>query len=231
MLSKPINLVIADDHALFRSTLKNYLSGLENIQVSVLASDISDLHIKLKDASADVLLMDIFMPEPNGNEAIRSIRSEYPRLKILVLSMSTDMDMISRLLDAGIHGYISKADEPEELVEAIYAAADGRIYRNRIFTEALYRSRQNNIKTFVQEPSPSLNEREMRILQMIWEEKSNKEIADELLLGVRSVEKIRQDIKEKVGVRSTVGLLKYAIHKKIVRFTDHIKSSSFLQKE
>jgi DNA-binding NarL/FixJ family response regulator len=71
----------------------------------------------------------------------------------------------------------------------------------------------------------------MRILQMIWEEKSNKEIADELLLGVRSVEKIRQDIKEKVGVRSTVGLLKYAIHKKIVRFTDHIKSSSFLQKE
>jgi len=120
------------------------------------------------------------------------------------------------LLDSGIHGYISKSEEPEELLQAIHAVADNRIYQNRIFTEALYRSKQNNISTFTDASSGHLNEREKKILELIWEEKSNKEIADELFLGIRSVEKIRQDMKEKIGVKSTVGLLKYAIRKRII---------------
>jgi len=216
MLSNPINLAIVDDHALFRKTLRNYLAEQENIHVSVLASDIFDLQNKLKDASADILLMDIFLPKQNGNEALESIHSEYPRLKILVLSMSTDMDMISDLLEAGIHGYISKTDEPEELLQAIRAVADNRIYRNHLFTEAMYWNKQNNIRNHIEKPVVLLSDREKRMLQLIWEEKSNKEIADELFLGVRSVEKIRQDMKEKTGARSTVGLLKYAIHHRII---------------
>jgi DNA-binding NarL/FixJ family response regulator len=216
MLSKTINLAIVDDHALFRKTLKNYLSEQENLHVAVQAADIFELFSKLKEVSIDVLLMDIFMPELSGNEAIKAIRTDYPDMKILVLSVNTDMDMISDLLDAGIQAYISKADEPEELLQAIQAVAGNRIYRNRIFTEALYWNKQNNKSAYMDDPHTSLNEREKKMLQLIWEEKSNKEIADELFLGVRSVEKIRQDIKEKIGVKSTVGLLKYAIHNKII---------------
>jgi len=216
MLSRPINLAIVDDHALFRRTLKDFLSEQKNIHVEVQASDIFDLLIKLKTSSIDVLLMDIFLPELNGNDALKAVRKEYPDMKVLILSMSTDMDLISDLLDAGIHGYIPKADEPEELLQAIHAVAEDRIYRNRIFTEALYWSKQNNIKAYKREHSVNLNERERKLLILIWEEKSNKEIADELFLGVRSVEKIRQDMKEKVGVRSTVGLLKYGIARGIV---------------
>jgi DNA-binding NarL/FixJ family response regulator len=216
MLFRPINLAIVDDHVLFRKTLKNFLVEQPNLNVAIQAADIPDLYSKLKTAQVDILLMDIFMPELNANDAVKTIRKEYPDIKILILSMCTDMGLISEMLDSGIHGYISKADEPEDLLEAIQAVEDNRIYRNRIFTEALYWNKQNNIKTAADEPFNGLNDREKRILQLIWEEKSNKEIADELFLGVRSVEKIRQDMKEKLGIKSTVGLLKYAVDKRII---------------
>ncbi len=216
MLFRPLHVAIVDDHSLFRKTLKNYLSEQKDIQVVIQATDMADLLGKLNNVPVDVLVMDLFMPGLNGNDAIQLLRSEYPDIKILILSMSNDMDLISDLLDSGIHGYISKSDEPEDLVQAIHTVSANGIYQNRIFTEALYWNKQNNIKARAVDALMLLNEREKKILQLIWEEKSNKEIADELFLGVRSVEKIRQDIKEKIGVKSTVGLLKYAIDKKII---------------
>lgn len=213
---RPIHLGIVDDHSLFRKTLKNYLSEQSFINVTIQASDIVDLFIKLKSASIDVLVMDLFMPGLTGKDAVMKIRSEYPSIQILVLSMSLDIDLICDLLDLGIHGYISKSDEPEDLLQAIQSLSNNQIYRNKWFTEALYRNKQNNIKTNIEKPFAMLNEREKKILRLIWEEKSNKEMADELFLGIRSVEKIRQDMKEKIGVKSTVGLLKYAIDKRII---------------
>src|SRR6187402_2434801 len=120
MLLRPINLAIVDDHALFRKTLKRFLSDQENINIPVQAADIFELVNKLKTSSIDILLMDIFLPDLNGNDALKIIRKEYPDIKILVLSMSTDMNMVSDMLDAGIHGYVSKGDEPEELLHAIH---------------------------------------------------------------------------------------------------------------
>jgi DNA-binding NarL/FixJ family response regulator len=216
MLFKDLQVAIVDDHSIFRKTLKNYLSEQKGIQVVAQASDMVDLSGKFKNVSIDVLIMDLFMPGLNGNEAVNLMRREYPDIKILVLSMSNDMDLISDLLDSGIHGYISKSDEPEDLVQAIYTVSDNRIYHNKIYTEALYWNKQNTIRARNEGARALLNEREKKILQLLWEEKSNKEIADELFLGVRSVEKIRQDIKEKIGAKSTVGLLKYAIEKKII---------------
>jgi len=213
---RPAYLAIVDDHVLFRKTLKNYLSEQRNLQVVNQTSTILDLLHKLKGVSVDILLMDIFIPGLSGSDAVKEIRNLYPAIKILIVSMSTDMDLISDLLDSGIHGYVSKKDEPEELLQAIQCVADNQIYRNLLFTEALYWNKQNNIKAYSQEHAIELNEREKKVLQLIWEEKSSKEIADNLFLGVRSVEKIRQDLKEKIGAKSTVGLLKYGINKKII---------------
>jgi DNA-binding NarL/FixJ family response regulator len=215
---RSINLALVDDHALFRRTLKFYLSDQTNLKVIIQASDMSELLNELKSASVDVLVMDLFMPGLCGSDAVKTIRSEFSEIRILVLSMSTDMDLISDLMDAGINGYISKSAEPDELMQAISAAAENRIYRNRLFTEALYWNKQNSIAACATGSVVRLHEREKRILQMIWDEKSNKEIADELFLGIRSVEKIRQDMKEKLGVKSTVGLLRYGINKKIIDF-------------
>lgn len=222
MLHRPINLAIADYHALFRSMVKSFLSEQENIRVILQAPDIFDLHNKLKTASIDILIMDVFLPEWNEFDLLKAIRNEYPEMKILVLSMNSDMDLICSLLDCGIHGYVSKADEPAELLQAIQAIADNHIYRNSIYTEALYWRKQNRVRFFSGESPVILNAREKKMLELIWDEKSNKEIADELFLGIRSIEKIRQDIKEKIGARSTVGLLKYAITKKIIRVGSRI---------
>ena len=215
MLSKPVHIAIADENALFRKMLRFYLSEQKNVSVAVHASNIYDLINLLKGAHADVLLMDVFFPELNAVEALKIIRSEFPHLKILVVSMSLDMNLIGDLLDTGIHGYVSKADDQEDLLTAIMAVAENRLYRNKIFTEALYWNKQNNIAYAKGQIAP-ISERDRKILQLIWQEKSNKEIADELFLGIRSVEKIRQDLKEKIGAKSTIGLLKYAIKKRII---------------
>lgn len=216
MLSKLTNVAIVDDHTLFRKTLNNFLSSQENVQVVVQSPDIPDLLEKLKQEHVDILIMDLFMPKLFGNDAVKIIQSEYPEIRILVLSMCTDMELLSGLLDAGVAGILSKTDEPEELIQAIVALAEQRIFRSRLFTEAMYWNKQNNFKKNGAAEIP-LNDREREVLQLLWEEKSNKEIADHLFLSVRSIEKIRQDMKEKLGVRSTVGLLKYAISRKIIR--------------
>ena len=216
MFTKYIRLAIVDDHLLVRKTLVSFLSDQINIQVVAQASDVDELFSKFKTSLPEVLLMDMFMPHMNGKEAVKMIRNQYPSVKILILSMSQDVDMICNLLETGVHGYISKADEPDCLLQAIVAASEGRIHRNKLFTEALYRNKQTSIGQYDGQVHISLSEREKRILQLIWEEKSNKEIADSLFLGTRSVEKIRQDMKEKIGASSTVGLLKYALSQRIV---------------
>jgi two-component system nitrate/nitrite response regulator NarL len=193
----------------------NYLSEHKNLCIKVQASDTFELIHKLKTTPVDLLLMDIYMPPLEGTDALQMIRYEFPDLKILLLSMSTDVDLISNMLDLGIHGFISKDDEPENLLNAIEAISNNKIYHTRLFVEALFRNKQHNIRTDTTKPLV-LNEREKKVLKLLWDEKSNKDIADDLFLSVRSVEKIRQDLKDKLGVKSTIGLLKYAIQQKII---------------
>ena len=215
MLLKPIAIGLLDDHTLFRKTLKNFLSDQADLEVALQSPDVSDLLTKLESTPVDLLLMDLFLPGSSGHEAVKIIQDQYPGIKIIILSMTTDLELISGLLDAGIHGFVSKGEEPEELLQTIYSVAAGRIYRTRLFTEALYYSKQQTYRQ-VTGSDLELTDRERKMLQLIWEEKSNREIATELFLGIRSIEKIRQEIKVKIGVRSTVGLLKYAIGKKLI---------------
>jgi len=144
--------------------------------------------------------------------------------------MCTDVSLLNDLLDAGVYGILSKTDEPEELIRAILSVSEGKIYRNKLFTEVLYWNKQIDIKKYNGNGSDvMLNEREKKVLQLLWDEKNNKEIAEHLFLGVRSVEKIRQDLKEKLNIKSTVGLLKYAINKKIIKINAQSYSDFFTQ--
>jgi DNA-binding NarL/FixJ family response regulator len=229
MLSKSINVGIVDDHTLFRKFLKNYISENRIINVVLQSPDVPDLLKKLTEFNIDILLMDIFMPKINGGEAVKLIRNEYPHIKILVLSMCTDLELLSDLLDAGVYGIISKADEPEELIKAIISISEGRIYKSGLFTEAMYWSKQKDVKRHPDMHAVLLTDREKVILQLLWEEKSNKEIANHLFLSIRSVEKIRQDIKEKLGVKTTVGLIKYAIRNKIIEYPSIINTNNVIQ--
>jgi DNA-binding NarL/FixJ family response regulator len=216
MSLNPISLALLDDQSLFRKVLKNFLITQSNLDVAVEATDVLDLISQLKRTPVDILLLDIFLPGVHGIDAVRLIRDKYPSVRILVLSASTDMDLISSMLDSGVHGYISKGDEPEELIRAIQAIAQNRLYRNTLLTEAMYWSKQNAVSIDSNRSQVTVNERESKILQLLWGEKSNREIADELFLGIRTVERIRQDLKEKVGAKSTIGLIKFAVREGII---------------
>ncbi|MBC9929329.1 response regulator transcription factor [Chitinophaga qingshengii] len=217
MSTNPINVALFNEHTLFSKVFKNYLEDQDNIRVSFHASELFDLLRKLDVHSANVLLTDLFVDQRNVMETLDAIRSKYPGIRILVLSWPVDVGLISDLLDLGIHGYISTMDDPEEVLRAIIAVSNGKLYRNKLFTEALYLNRQHSASVSSACSLMTLDDREKKILQLLWEEKSNKEIADEIFLSVRSIEKIRQDMKQKLGIRSTIGLLKYAIEKKIIR--------------
>ena len=221
-----VRLALADEHNLFRKTLVTYLSEQTNLLVVSHASNISDLLFGIKGLPVDVLLMDIHMGKQNGIETVRMIRERHSGIRILALSDSVDMDLASDALEAGVHGVISKSDEPEQLLQAIRLASEGRIYRNKLFTEALYWNKQHNLNTYLHEPATHLNDRDKRIIQLLWQEKSNKEIAEELFLGIRSIEKIRQDLKEKIGVESTIGILKYGILQKIIQIHAGVSKST-----
>ena len=156
------------------------------------------------------------MPGLGGYEAVKIIRSQYPEIKILILSMCTDLELLSDILDLGIYGIVSKADDPDELIRAITSLSEHRIYRNKLFTDLMYLNKQHNNRINNSGAIVLLSEREREIIKLLWQEKSNKEIAEQLFLSIRSIEKIRQDMKDKLGVKSTIGLLKYAISKRII---------------
>ena len=212
---KAIKLGIGDGHKLFCEVLKDYFSSHSRIQ-TVFDTDEPSLLATLKTHPIDVLLLEIFTPGMKGVETLKVIRELYPDLKVVILSMATDLQLVDELFDIGIHAYISKADEPENLMQAIIAAAEDKIYRNKILTDALYFNRHENLRRNAKNLVVDLDDREKKILQLLWEEKSNQEIAKELFLGVRSIEKIRRALKEKIGTKSSVGLIKYALNNKII---------------
>ena len=217
MQPAPINLAILSDQTLFRATLKAYLSQQQGLSIIIQASAIQELFGKLEVQPVDILIMDTFMGGMNGIDALKTIRKEYPAVKILVLSTNMAMEVISEVLDSGIHGYVSKSDEPEELLKAVRVISSGYIHQNTLLTKAYYLNGQKAIKNSLDESFSTLNERDKMMLRLIWEEKSSKDIANVLHLGVRSVEKLRQELKDKTGAKSTVGLLKYALRMKVIK--------------
>lgn len=214
MDSTIIKVAILDDHKLFREVLVRFLKEQRDISVDIDSSTFPELLEKLSKNVIDVLVLDLGLPDVSGEEVQRIIADQYPEIKTVVLSMFINYATINRLFDTGIYGFVSKAASTEELTSAIYSAANNKLYKNKILTEALLWSQQNKVGAI--RKTSFLTIREVRIIQLLWEEKSNEEIAAILFLGIRSIEKIRQDIKEKTETRSTIGMIKYAISHNII---------------
>ncbi len=116
--------------------------------------------------------MDIFTPKLNGYDGVKIIKEQFPDLKILILSMCSDMALLSEMLDFGIYGILSKSDEPENLLHAIMSLSEQRIYQSRLFTEVMYWTKQHyGVKNY---SDIVLSEREKEILQLLWEEKATR---------------------------------------------------------
>lgn len=219
-----IRIGIVYAHNVVRKALKNWISLSNSFDVSLEAADRKELFIKLSgDSSLDVLILDFSMPETEGKEYLQQLRQRYPHIRVVIISMYLDHLTIIELLNMGVYGYLFKGSDISELEEAIREASMNRIYQNKILTEALYQETEYALqyKTISQQnggfnPKLFLTDKQIKILRLIWEEKNTQEISEAIFLSVSAVDKIKQQLKEKTGAKTTIGLIKYAIETRII---------------
>jgi DNA-binding NarL/FixJ family response regulator len=204
-----IKVLVADDHPVVRKGLQTFLSRQGHLRIVGEAADGDDALRKARALSPDVVLMDISMPGMNGLAVTEVLRKEAPEMKVLVLSVHTNKDYIFRVIQAGAHGYVSKEAPPEELLRAIESVAAGEPH----FSEDIARAALNEFVSSggKKEPFAQLTSREREVLVHIADGQSNKEIADKLDIGVRTIETHRERIMRRLNIHSVAGLTKYAI--------------------
>jgi DNA-binding NarL/FixJ family response regulator len=194
-------------------SLKNH----EGLKILWEADDGKDMMHKLKMKKPDVLLMDIRMPEMDGIHALQLIRKEYEGIKIIILSMYDDNEIITKMMEFGANAYLSKTTEPDEIYKAIIGCINEDFYFNELVNSAvlLKLQQKKEVRKFYSS-SVKFNEKEMKILRLISEDKTTEEISDDVFLSPRTVETIRQNMKLKVGVKTIAGLVMYAMRNKML---------------
>jgi DNA-binding NarL/FixJ family response regulator len=215
-----INVFLVDDHDLVRDGLKALLSGISDIMIIGEAATGGSLFEKLKTIQPDVLVLDISLPDISGIEITRRITSEYPAIKVLILSMYTNEDFISNALKAGAIGYLPKNTTRQELLHAIYAVNNNEEYFGETISKILLQNYVRSTKETDKDElfrAESLSRREVEILRLFLEGMLNKEIGETLGISIRTVETHKNHIMKKLGCKSTVEMLKFAIRNKLVK--------------
>lgn len=214
-----IKIAIADDHKIFRDGIKMALSGKTNLKMLWEAEDGKDLMHKIAIKKPEVLLMDIRMPEIDGINAIQLIRKEYEEIKIIVLTMYDDQQMISKMMEMGANAYLTKTTDPEEIYEAILTCMNDDFYFNELVNKAvmgkLMQKKAVRLQYGANAPV-SFNEKEIKILQLLAEDKTTEEISKIIFLSPRTIETIRQSMKTKVNAKTIGGLIVYGIRNKLI---------------
>jgi DNA-binding NarL/FixJ family response regulator len=215
--NEPIKVAIADDHKIFRDGIKMSLSGKDYLRIIWEAEDGKDLVHKMKIKLPDVLLMDIRMPEMDGVNAISLLRKEYEQVKIIVLTMYDDQEMISKMMEMGANAYLTKTTDPEEIYNAILTCMNDDFYFNDLVNKAVMMKLQHKKSVRQYYPNPiKMSEKELKILKLIAEDKTTEEISKEVFLSPRTIETIRQNMKTKVGAKTIAGLVMYAMRNKLI---------------
>lgn len=217
MSEQQIKVAIADDHKIFRDGIRMALKDRPYLKIIWEAEDGKDLMHKMKIKWPDILLMDIRMPELDGTNAIALIRKEYQEVKIIVLSMYDDQEMITKMMEMGANAYLTKTTDPDEIYQAILTCMNDDFYFNDLVNKAVLLKLQHkkNARQFYPNPI-NFSEKELKILKCIAEDKTTEEISKVVFLSPRTIETIRQKMKDKVGVKTIAGLVMYAMRNKLL---------------
>lgn len=207
----PIKVCIADDHKLFRKLIKSFLQTISRIDPHIEeAGNGRDLLKIMRTNPVDVVLLDVSMPIMGGEEAAGILIRRYPHVKIVILTIHDSPGKIIELMNTGVHGYLLKDCEPDEVARAIQDVVDNDFYQNEITTRALKflgsKSKKRGRDKLIEE----LTNREREILLHICEEFTMKEISAKLSISEKTVENHRMNMLQKLSVKNTVGLVKYA---------------------
>jgi len=204
------NLFIVDDHQLVIDGIRSLLHQEEKYDIVGSSNDPRAVLGCLQELKVDILLTDINMPEMTGVELTRLVKTQFPHIRVLALSMFGEKEVIREMIDAGISGYILKNTGKQELLEALEKLSAG----NNFFGEEVTRELLKTLR--IADDTLRLTNREVEIIRLIEKEYSNRKIAGLLFISERTVETHRKNIFRKTGTQSLVGLLKYAYEHKIL---------------
>lgn len=213
-VTEKIRLVIVDDHQMLIDGLKSLLKSDKRFEVVGETTKSPDAIGLVNSLQPDILLSDIDMPEMNGIELTKLLKSVFPTLNVLVLSMHNDRTMIGEIVNAGASGYILKNTGKEELVMALLKIYSGGMYFSDDVAAEMMRPVVESTKPMNNQVN--LTSREVEIVKLIAEEYNNAQIADKLFISERTVETHRKNILRKTNTHNVLGLVKFAMDNGIV---------------
>jgi two-component system nitrate/nitrite response regulator NarL len=213
-----IRILVADDHPVVRKGLQSCLEKQESLKLVGEASDGDEALEKILALKPDVVLLDISMPRRDGLTVTAALRKSAPQVKVLILSMHSNKEYLFRIIQAGAHGYVSKGASPDQLLHAIQSVHQGETFFSPEVAQAALNQLVNNGGK--KEPFAQLTTREREVLILIAQGRSNKEIASQLGIGVRTIETHRERIMRRLDIHSVAGLTKFAIANGLVPLED-----------
>ena len=212
-----IRVFITDDHEIYLEGLALLLGKQEGIEVIGTATSGKELLDQVRDLQADVLLLDVYLPDLGEEEILQQIRTSRPELRVIYLTLLRGTRYIHKLSKYNIQGYVLKNASLDELLLALKTVQDGGSYFSKdIHIGDRDEDFRNTITIEDKQIDEILSRRELEVLRLICKEYSNAEIADKLFLSVSTVETHRKNLIAKLGVNNTVGLVKFALRNNLI---------------
>jgi DNA-binding NarL/FixJ family response regulator len=211
MLTQITQIALVDDHRLFRSGIASLIGQFSGYNILFEAAHGQEMisHITAGN-KPDVILLDINMPEMDGFSTTQWLKKNNPDVKIIILSMFQDAEKVLKMVRLGVHGYLLKDSEPHEFEQALKTVANNELYYPSFVTDHL-------IKNLNQKEHIKLNSREVEFLRLAGTELTYKEIADQMCISARTVDGYRDQLFEKLQIKSRVGLVLYAIKNNLIQ--------------
>ena len=213
-----INILLVDDHTLIREGLKLILKKNKNFKIIGEASNGVEA-IRYIDKNAEkihVVMLDITMPELDGFEVAKIVRQNHPEIKILALTMHSEESYITKMIDVGVHGYVLKDSNLEDLSSAIKTILEGKPYYSSDVSAIMINSLMNKDKKKNNSELDNLTDREVQIINLITEGLKSSEIADQLKLSTRTIEVHRRNLMKKLDVKNTAELVSFVLKSKLI---------------
>lgn len=211
---KRTSVLLVDDHTVIREGLRAVLSNQPDLEIIGEAGSGAEAIAMAKKAHPDVVLMDVAMPNLNGLDATRQILKDTPETKVLILTAYDDDECVNRLMKAGAAGYLLKHTAASELPQAIREVRRG----NAFFSPSVAKHLRSRAAALARpgEESSELTARELEVLRLVAEGFSNREAAEELGISIKTIEKHRQQVMNKLNIHEVAGLTRYAIAQSVV---------------
>jgi DNA-binding NarL/FixJ family response regulator len=213
-----ISVLLVEDHGIVRQGLKSVLEAESDIEVVGEAGDGKEALRKARAVQPNVVIMDIAMPTMNGLDAARRLAEILPESKVLILSSYSEAQEVERALEAGAAGYVMKETASSEVVKAVRETHKGNGYFSAPISQRMLQQNRSSFMRGAQKAmhAPRLTGRETEVLKLISTGKANKQIADELKISIKTVEKHRQSLMNKLNIHEAAGLTRYAVTEGLV---------------